>query len=656
MPDAAAGLAHEPHHDGSALYVRPGPVRLGDRVAVRVRVPDAPGAPDDDGVHVRSVRDGEPHLAPLRLERRTAHERWFVGEVHVHNPVTPYRFLLADPRAADGLSPGFRWLTARGVLARDVPDAFDFRLTTADPAPAWARDAVAYQVFPDRFARSAHADAAPVPPWARPAGWDEPVDRDRRTQASQLYGGDLWGVAEHLDHLADLGVDTLYLTPVFPARSNHRYDATSFERVDPVLGGDEALAGLAAAAHARGMRVLGDLTTNHTGVGHEWFVRAQGDPDAVERDFYYWTGSPDVDDASGPGYVGWLGHASLPKLRYGSPELAARLVDGPRSVVARWLAPPFELDGWRIDVANMTGRHGADDRAHEVAATVRRTAVATRPDALVVGEHFHDPTADAQGDGWHAVMNYAAFTRPVWSWLTSPGGGPRSLEHPTRIPRRGGRAVVETMREFSALVPWSVTTVQWNMLGSHDTARWATVAGDRGRAHVGTAFLFTYPGTPVVFAGDELGLQGEDGEASRTPMPWDRPGDVDQETLAVYRELAALRHAHPALRDGGLRWVLVADDALAYVRETAGERLLVLLSRAPWGGAVLDAATLLDPLLDPVLELGPAHPDPADAAPPAGLPALYPRGGEPLAVVAAPSGTGVALPGDGPAARVWRLP
>ena len=215
----------------------------------------------------------------------------------------------------------------------------------------------------------------PTPDWAIPAEWTDPVDLVPPARSAQFYGGDLDGVREHLDHLEALGINLLYLTPFFPARSNHRYDASTFDHVDPLLGDDDALVRLVEAAHARGIRVIGDLTSNHSGDAHEWFRAAQADPDSPERSFYYLH-----DDGS---YESWLGVPSLPKFDWKSPELRRRFIEGPESVVARFLAPPFNLDGWRIDVANMTGRLGDEDLNESVRRTIRAH------DAR--GEPRHDP-------------------------------------------------------------------------------------------------------------------------------------------------------------------------------------------------------------------------------------------------------------------------
>ncbi len=640
-------LLDRPHHDGSSLYVAPGPWRLGQRVPIRLWLPAGYG---ESRVWVRALRDGSPLRLRARLATEDEHQRWYVADLPLDNPVVRYRWMVVR----EG---GYQWVTGRGVFDRDVTDAGDFRITVYPTAPAWAGRAVGYQIFPDRFARSDAAEGRELPEWAEPAGWDdEPVAGGPAT-GNQLYGGDLAGIEQHLDHLADLGIDLIYLTPFFPARSSHRYDAVTFSRVDPLLGGDEALASLTRAAGRRGIRVIGDLTTNHTGATHEWFKKARSDRSSPEAGFYYWSeNSPiDVGDWTDslshhwgddpvtrspqdvPEYVSWLGVPSLPKLNWGSRELWDRMVSGSGSVVGRFMREPFGLAGWRIDVANMTGRYAADDYYHEVARAARRTVDETNPDGLLVAEHFHDVSGEVPGDGWQSVMNYQAFTKPLWSWLTRADTDLRFSETPAPIPRRSGPAVVETMLDFDVAVPWQTAVRQWNMLGSHDTARIMTLTGDRRVTEVAAACLFTYPGIPALFAGDEGGAVGRTGEHARTTMPWDqiRAGGGDRwdgELFGVYRDLIALRKATDALCDGGLRWAVVADDALGYLRELPGERLLVLLARAPWPGVAL----------------------PGWLAPAGRAELLY--GGR-LAAVPTLTATGdaVTVSGEGPAVGVWRL-
>lgn len=538
------------HHDGSSLYVSTRSPRLGDEVTLWLRVAVTATPPE---VWVRTAPDAEPAYDPAERVGEEAGWWWYRARVSMHNPVTRYRWLLV----ADG---HYSWLTGAGLVEHDVPDDRDFTLLTSDPAPEWVTSAVVYQVFPDRFARSDAAAARSLPAWAVPSEWDDPVEQTRPDVAYQMYGGDLDGVSEKLDHLDDLGVDVIYLTPFFPAGSSHRYDSTSFDEVDPTLGGDEALSRLTAAAHSRGMRVMGDLTTNHSGWTHEWFAAAQAHADAPERDLYFM--NPDGT------YIGWYGVPTLPKFRP-SRSFFTRLIDGPDSVARKWLAAPFELDGWRIDVANMTARQGDVDANADVARRLRAAMLEERSDAYLVAEHCHDASADLRAGGWHGAMNYAGFLRPLWSWLRDPDYRGGFLGLPADVPRTSGRSAVDTVTAFVAATPWREMAASWSLIGSHDTPRVRTVLGDH--ATVAAGILFTFPGVPMMFMGDEWGGEGIDGEDSRRPMPWERPDARDADTFALYRGLIALRRGSIALREGGLRWMHASDDAISYVREHVDE-------------------------------------------------------------------------------------
>ncbi|MCI4656265.1 glycoside hydrolase family 13 protein [Cryobacterium zhongshanensis] len=577
-PQSYAELYAEPHHDGSPLYVSTQTPALGDRVRVRVRVPRQFGTVV--AVYARSNPDREPRFSPARLLGTVDDAQWWEAEVLVENPVHGYRFLLT---LGDG---GHAWLNASGVHSIETLDSEDFKLVTYAPPPEWARSTVMYQVFPDRFGRSAAADEREAPAWAIPADWSDDVDRDQPGRSHQFFGGDLDGVIEHLDHLIRLGVTLLYLTPVFPGASNHRYDAASFTEVDPLLGGNEALVRLVGAAHARGLRVIGDLTTNHSGDRHEWFRAAHRTPKAPESAFYYWLDDEQQD------YASWLGARSLPKFNWASAELRRRFIEGPDSVVAHWLEPPYSLDGWRIDVANMTGRMLGDDLNAEVRQTIRRTMIDVNPDTILLGESTNDAASDFQGDAWHGAMTYTHFTRPLWGWLSKPNSPSSFFGLPYgTIPQYTGPQFFEAHRRFAAGFPWRTRLATMNALDTHDTPRFRTHAL-YGTVPVAFGLSVTLPGIPVVFAGDEFGLMGDDGEHSRTPMPWASTGEpAVAETIDLYAALIHLRTGHPALNGGSMRWLHVDDDVLVFVRETADESVLVLAARAS-GAVSLPAGTL----------------------------------------------------------------
>ena len=585
-----ASALTEPHHDGSELYVVDRPGEAGGTAVLRLRTPRGTA----EQVWLRFVTDGEPRTAEAVVDEDANGETWWRAEMPVPNPAVRYRWLV------DGGNAGYRWVNGVGLHTHEVAGADDFVLALEPGAPAWHARSIVYEIFPDRFAASGAARNAPRPDWAIPRDWDRLPEGRSRNTSRELYGGDLLGVERHLDHVESLGANLLYLTPFFPARSTHRYDATSFDRVDPLLGGDEALRSLLHAAHARNMHVVGDLTLNHCGAGHEWFLRAEQDATAPERELFFFDGSPPL------GYACWLGIRSLPTLNWGSQELRLRM----ERVMRHWLAAG--LDGWRIDVANMVGRYRSLDVNHEVAAWARELVRGS----LLVAEHGHDYRPDLDGRGWHGVMNYAGFLRPTWWWLHG-GTLEEDVFSRTPAPAYTGAEAVAAMRAFRAGVPWDAVANSWTLLDSHDTARFRTVAASRAKHVVGIGLQMTTPGVPMLFAGDELGIEGEWGEDARRTMPWDRPETWDAELLREYRALIALRRSSHALAYGGLRYLHVRDDAIAYVRESRDERLLCLAARAPH-----------DPITVPFTELETLYGDDA-------------RDG--------------VLPADGPAFHIWRI-
>lgn len=600
----------DPHHDGSALYVSTQTPVLSGTVYVRLRVPYGSEA---DEVHVRTTPDGEQEFItayPLGAHTRShPADQWWEAELRCHNPVTHYRFLISrsetsgGPRASGDL-PTYQWLNGTGLHERDVPDAADFRLVTFPPPPSWAAQAVVYQIFPDRFARDDEVEPqrpgkarTDLPGWAHPAAWNESVDGRPGTGPQQVFGGTLRGVIDHLDHIHSLGVTVIYLTPFFPARSNHRYDAATFDEVDPILGGTAALIELQRAAHERGMLVMGDITTNHTGEEHEWFHAALADPAGPQAAWFVRDPEANRDD----GYVSWLGVGSLPKLDHSNLSMREAMFDRDDSVIRRWLGPSQGVDAWRIDVANMTGRYRDTDVAHEVARQARRALdeVGRQRDCepLLIAEHTHDHSQDAFGEGWHGVMNYSGFTRPIWTWLRGDAFDPKFLGSPVRVPRLGGDLVAKTMREFAAIVPWRTHVHSFTLLGSHDTSRPRTMVGDDpAMVEVAAGLLFTLPGIPMLTYGDEIGMAGDFGEDGRRPMPWSDQGEDDsawnEAILEVYRSFIAARRATPALNSGGLRWLHTEDEALVFLREHPTGTALVHIARGAHQPIQLPASIL----------------------------------------------------------------
>ena len=558
-------MKNTPHHDGSDLYVSNSAPKIGDKVTLKVRVPN------DylfEKAMLRIYHDGEPRIFEMKLTKKGAVESWYQATVEILNLQNSYRFAFIGHGK-------YEYLNARGLFDHDVHSNNDFQIVAIPANPAWINSSVFYQIFPDRFARSGKVNI--TPDWAYPREWNLlPRGRGKYT-GQELYGGDLYGVQEHLDHITELGANGIYFTPIFPSRSNHRYDATSFDHVDPILGGDKAFQSLIKVSKKKGVRILGDLTSNHCGAGHDWLAKAKKDKKSKERSYFFW------DKSIKWGYVGWYGLESLPKLNYASKALRKAVYEGKNSIVKKWISPKFGIAGWRIDVGNMTGVQGAENHHVEVMRGIRNAMQEVNPDTWLVAENGDFIASDLDGLGWQGAMNYQGFMRPFWNWINrNPEitGGFQGL--PFAMPKINGKQLVASIQEFNSSIPWRSLTASMMLLDSHDTARFRTVVlGDIAAHKTAMTMMLSYPGVPSIFAGDEIGLEGSWGEDARRTINWEDRSGWDVEFFAEVKKLVKLRKTQDALINGGLRWVSVENDYIAYLRESKKQSILVLVSRGP---------------------------------------------------------------------------
>ncbi|HSH22363.1 MAG TPA: glycoside hydrolase family 13 protein [Candidatus Caenarcaniphilales bacterium] len=449
-------------------------------------------------------------------------------------------------------------------------------MTAFADTPAWVRDAVFYQIFPDRFAASKRVQKpGPLEPWAAaptPHGFK---------------GGDLLGIVERLDYLQQLGITALYLTPVFASASNHRYHTYDYYRVDPLLGGDEALRELLDACHARGMRVVLDGVFNHSGRGFwpfhhvvengasspyvDWFyvdqeALAAGQP---LRPYPDREGLRVLDQAASAeqhrrgdvslghlGYRAWWDLPALPKLNTGNPHMREHLL----AAAEHWLR--FGIDGWRLDVPEEIDA----DFWREFRTRVR----AVNPEAYIVGEIWRVKPEWLAGDTFDALMNYP-LTEALLSFVAGESLDREivATQHEYRDfvrPIDGAGFGRELGRLLSVYRP-EVTAVQLNLLGSHDTPRFLTVVGsDRAALRLATLAQMTLPGAPCIYYGDEVGLEGRHDPDSRRAFPWGDGGVRDDDLLAFVSAATRLRHAEGVLRHGSYRTLAAAGHAIAYGR------------------------------------------------------------------------------------------
>jgi cyclomaltodextrinase / maltogenic alpha-amylase / neopullulanase len=450
--------------------------------------------------------------------------------------------------------------------------------TALTAAPDWVRDAVFYQIFPDRFATSDRVvKPGPLEPW------------DAKPTLHGFKGGDLLGVVDRLPYLEGLGVNALYLTPVFASASNHRYHTYDYLRVDPLLGGDAALRELLDAAHARGMRVVLDGVFNHTGRGfwpfhhlleagaespyRNWFHLDPGvlagrrglDPYPSRRPPGA-TGDGSVSRRT-LGYQAWWDMAALPKLNVGEPAVREYIFQ----VAEHWLR--FGIDGWRLDVPEEI----PDEAFWQ---EFRRRVRAVNPDAYLVGEIWKLAPAWLRGDRFDAVMNY-----PLAEAILSFTGGEhlneallrRHHEYGDRVNALDGPGFAARIDAIVAAYELEVLSVQLNLLDSHDTPRFhSLVGGDRPSYRLAVALQATLPGAPSVYYADEVGLEGGIDPDGRRGFPpeeqWDR------ELLEHVTSLLRLRRREPALRRGDLRTLAASDGAIVFERALDGVGLVCVVN------------------------------------------------------------------------------
>lgn len=398
--------------------------------------------------------------------------------------------------------------------------------------PAWVSRSVFYQIFPERFANGDPSNDPPVTvPW------------DARPTTGNFFGGDLQGVIDRSGYLANLGITAVWFNPIFDSVSNHKYDTRDYRRIDPHFGDLSTFRRMVEVLHGLGIRVVLDGVFNHTG-DEFWAFQdvVQRGTDSPYYDWYdIWRWPVTRKPLS---YRAWAGYPDMPKLNHDNPEVQQYVFDTVRS----WMQ--HGVDGWRLDVAN--------EVPHAFWREFRKVVKNANPDAYLVGEIWQNGEPWLRGDEFDAVMNYR-FRDAVLQFVAL-----------RRIPPTEFDARLSQIR---ADYPGPIFYALLNLLGSHDTERFLTAAGgDVRRLKLAALFQMTYPGAPIVYYGDEVGLQGRRDPDSRRSFPWDpERQDQDQDLLAWYRTLIALRRSNPVLLGGDVRTIL-ADDTTgvyAYVREAS---------------------------------------------------------------------------------------
>lgn len=435
-------------------------------------------------------------------------------------------------------------------------------MATDITTPEWVKDAVFYQIFPDRFAKS---NLVPKP--ANLQAWSAPPTYHG------FKGGDLLGVAEKLDYLTELGVNAIYFNPIFASAANHRYHAHDYYQVDPILGGNAAFARLLDAAHARGIRVILDGVLNHASRGFFQFNHLL--ENGSESPYIHWFHVYDwplnaFDEHERPNYAAWWGLHALPKFNTDNPLVREFLWN----VSTYWLEQG--IDGWRLDVPSEID----DDSFWR---EFRDRCKAINPEAYLVGELWGEAHRWLQGDQFDAQMNYP-LARAAFGFFGGHNLNQSDTVHTGLgyIEACEGREFARVLADIHRRYHPEIVYAQLNVLSTHDTPRLYTIAND-DISTVRLMFLcqMTVAGAPNIYYGDEIALPGARDPDCRRAFPWHDQTSWNMPLLEDVRRFVALRHATPALRRGDFGILHATADVVVYRRHYQGETAVVAFNVAP---------------------------------------------------------------------------
>lgn len=444
---------------------------------------------------------------------------------------------------ADKKENGSEYFGANGIVGSEW-EALNFEYKCQPCAvfktPDWVKDAVFYQIFPERFF---NGDPKISPPGA--------VSPDTLPSYGTFYGGDLEGVIKKIGHMKELGVNAIYFNPIFEAGSTHKYDASDYMKVDPHFGDDAVFARLKDTLRANGMRFILDAVFNHTGTGFWAFRDIEKNGEQSKYFDWYFVHKLPLTENGKANYTCWWNFASLPKLNADNPETRAYLLDVAKTWIERG------SNGWRLDVPN--------EIEHPFWKEFRQVVKTADPDAYIVGEIWRSAKDWLKGDEFDAVMNYR-FRDACIEFFAQ-----RKISSKEFI-----RLVGDQLRDY----PMQVNFALMNLLSSHDTARFFTVARlSEARVLLAAVFQFTYLGAPSVYYGEETGMEGGKDPDNRRFMVWDKKR-WHTNLFEAYRRLIRIRNENPVLRNGDIRFFNIKNSTFGFERFNGEDRLYIFINNS----------------------------------------------------------------------------
>ena len=607
--------------DGTEGYVYPPEPKESELVTFRFRTAK------DDVDRVGLVTSADTYV----MEKECTQGEFDYYTFEVRLGAEPFRYCFEVQSGTE------KYYYGRCGISREILEYYNFVVVPGFSTPDWAKGAVMYQIFTDRFYNGDKSNDVETNEYyyigdysQRVTNWDKyPANMGVR----EFYGGDLQGVMDKLDYLQDLGVEVVYFNPLFVSPSNHKYDIQDYDYIDPHYGkivddGGEVLPNgvtdnsqatkykkrttglknleasnelfikLVEELHRRGMKVILDGVFNHCGSFNKWMDREriyEGEEDYepgayVSADspyrsyFRFFKEGPENWPYNG-NYDGWWGHDTLPKLNY---EDSVKLENYILYIGRKWVSPPYNVDGWRLDVAADLGR--SNEYNHDFWKKFRTAVKDANPNALILAEHYGDPSDWLKGDEWDTVMNYDAFMEPITWFLT--GMEKHSDEAREEILGNIDNFIGSMAHHMSNMLTPSLQ-VAMNELSNHDHSRFLTrtnhmvgrvehLGAEAANEYVNKAVMreavvmqMTWVGAPTIYYGDEAGVCGFTDPDNRRTYPW---GREDHERIAFHKEAIRIHKEHPALKTGSLKILGGEENILSYARFKGHDRIIVVIN------------------------------------------------------------------------------
>ena len=610
--------------DGTVNYVSPAEPMANEKVSLRFRTAA------NDVEHVFLLVNGKGYT--LEKEKTSELFDYYVTEWELGEERFQYSFMVQNGTEV-------LYYNQCGVFEEEKP-GYEFAIMPGFSTPDWAKGAVMYQIFTDRFCNGDKANDVEngeyiyiKRPSRKIADWNQYPAVTGEEAVGEFYGGDLQGVLDKLDYLQDLGVEVIYFNPLFVSPSNHKYDTQDYDNIDPHFGviaedgGELASADvtenvyatkyqkrvadkknleasnqlfikLVEEMHKRGMKVILDGVFNHCGSFNKWMDReriyeyqegyekgAYVSADSKYRNFFKFTQDEEWNWPYNKNYQAWWDFETLPKLNYeDSEELEKYILE----IGRKWVSPPYNIDGWRMDVAADLGH--SPEYNHSFWKKFRKVVKTANPNAIILAEHYGDPKAWLRGDEWDTVMNYDAFMEPITWFLT----GMEKHSDDFREDLLGNAECFwGAMKHHTANFAMPSWQVAMNELSNHDHSRFltrtnhkvgrnSTLGAEAADRDVNKAVFreavvmqMTWMGAPTIYYGDEAGLCGFTDPDNRRTYPW---GREDLEMIQFHRDMIRIRKGIPALRKGSIKYVDSDYNYLAYARFDRRDQCVILIN------------------------------------------------------------------------------